>query len=483
MAYLSYKMLAEYVILEKLKDEIEITDADKNTVAQFVQAHYLHKFPTGIKKIFAVNHKQQDGSKKMIGMAMYGSPFMTVTKFLEPAGIKLQETLELKRLFIDDVGLRNIESFVIGQTLGKIRKEMPEIRVVITFADDKAGHVGAIYQATNAIYLGKSDDGKHKYIYAMNDDDKKNIEQIIKPQPYPKKEVPPTTEVIKPPRNQAQYDMLAQIKRELGGKEEQPKDFSTVFADKEPEEDDRPSANPPPVLRGANRRRYDKMSKLVNQPPLKETKLSDLDYEQKQDLLAAIKAELEKQGKLQPAEVPEPPIDYPREDPPSHRYADPLEPSKIPAILPSDDIQDPDDEEAALNQKVIDAMKTMPYQDFEKDLFRPQGGSDPEVPNMRLGKMTKYAIKKKPNKSKVKENDAEQTVRRKAQIAASIEQERSDKEKEEEKKRMSAKTKTDIAGRNETSQNSDSYYNYMQNLRAREAQYAWQEWVRKNLGE
>jgi hypothetical protein len=395
MAYLSYKMLAEYVILEKLKDEIEIADADKSAVAQFVQAHYLHKFPAGIKKIFSVNHKQQDGTKKMIGMAMYGVPFMTAAKFLEPAGIQLKETLELKRLFIDDVGIRNIESFVIGQTLGRIRKEMPEIRVVLTFADDKAGHVGAIYQATNAIYLGKSDDSKHKYIYVMNDKDKKAIEQLIKPQAYPKKEVP--TEAIKPAKNQAQYDMLAQIKRELG-KGEQPKDFSSVFADKESEEDDRPSANPPPVLRSANRRKYDKLSKLINQPPLAETKLSDLDYQKKQDLLAAIKSELEKSGKLQPAKVPEEPITYAQAQPPSLRYQDPLQPNKIPAILPSDD-DNPEDDEEALNQKVIDAMKTMPYQDFEKDLFHPQG-QDPEVPNMRLGKLTKYAIKKKPKKSK-----------------------------------------------------------------------------------
>ena len=320
MAYLSYKMLAEYVILEKLKDEIEITDADKNAVAQFVQAHYLHKFPTGIKKIFAVNHKQQDGTKKMVGMVMYGSPFMTVSRFLEPAGIDLKETLELKRLFIDDVGIRNIESFVIGQTLGKIRKEMPEIRIVFTFADDKVGHVGSIYQATNAIYLGKSPDGKHKYIYIMNDKDKKAIEQIIKPQPYPKKEVPPTTEAIKPVKNQAQYDMLTQINREL-----------------------------------------------------------------------------EKSGKLQPAEIPEPPIDYPRAGASSLRYQDPLQPNKIPAILPSDS-GDPGDDEVALNQKVIDAMKTMPYQDFEKDLFHP-GGDDKSTG--RIGKLGKYTIKtKKPRRSK-----------------------------------------------------------------------------------
>ena len=400
MAYLSYKMLAEYVILEKLKDEIEITDADKNAVAQFVQAHYLHKFPTGIKKIFAVNHKQQDGSLKMIGMAMYGSPFMTVSKFLEPAGIKLQETLELKRLFIDDVGIRNIESFVIGQTLGKIRKEMPEIRVVFTFADDKAGHVGAIYQATNAIYLGKSDDGKHKYIYIMNDDDKKNIEQIIKPQAYPKKEVP-TTEAIKPRSNQAQYDMLAQIKKELQAKGDLPPDLDPPDreAEREAERERDRLKKPYAGYQGAHRRKFDKQSKLINAPPLAETsKLSDLTYKQKQDLLAAIKAELEKGGKLQPAEVPEPPIDYPRPEPSSHRYQDPLKPNKTPVILPNDDI-DPDDDEAALNQKVIDAMKTMPYADFEKDLFHPQG-DDPEVPNMRLGKMTKYNIKKKPRKSK-----------------------------------------------------------------------------------
>ncbi len=397
MAYLSYKMLAEYVILEKLKDEIVITDADRESVARFVQAHYLHKFPMGVKKIFAVNHKQQDGQLKMIGMAMYGVPFMTAAKFLEPAGIKLRDTLELKRLFIDDVGIRNIESFVIGQTINKIRKEMPEIRVVLTFADEKAGHVGAIYQATNAIYLGKSEDGKHKYIYIMKDEDKEAIENLVTPQPYPKKEM--STEAIKPAKSdvtKANYDLLAQIKRELGGK------LGKTFQDvDEPLPDPLPKPEPT-----AGRKTYlggrpssGKQSKLMREPPIAEAgKLSDLSYEQKQEFLAAIKAELEKSGKMQPAEVPEPPIDYPREDPPSHRFQHPLEPSKIPAILPSDDVA-PEDEEAALNQKVIDAMKELPYADFEKDLFHPQG-NDPEVPNMRLGKLTKYNIKKKPKKSK-----------------------------------------------------------------------------------
>lgn len=257
MAPKSYKLLAEYVILEKLKDEVEIVPATQQDVAQFVQKHYLHQFPTGTKKIYAVLHKQQDGTKLMVGCIIYGVPFHTVGKFLQPVGVAPNEILELKRLFIDDIGLRNIESFVIGQTIKLLKKDMPEIKVVITFADDKVGHVGSIYQATNAIYLGKSNDGKHKYLYIMHDEDKNIIGQVLKPQAYPKKEVPPVEETKS--GNQASWDMLAQIKKELG----QQADWDSVDEPQitEPEK-------PPTVFRGANKRKFDKQSKLLKQPPL-----------------------------------------------------------------------------------------------------------------------------------------------------------------------------------------------------------------------
>ena len=268
MARKSYKLLAEYVILEKLKDEVEIIPATTQDVAQFVQKHYLHQFPTGTKRIYAVLHKQQDGSKPMVGCIIYGTPFHTVSKFLAPVGIKPNEVLELKRLFIDDIGLRNIESFVIGQTIKLLKKDMPEVRVVVTFADEKAGHVGSIYQATNAIYLGQSQDGKHRYIYIMNDSDKNIINQVIKPQAYPKKDVPPTEPVSETEGNKASWDLLAQIKKEL----EFDKQKSWADVD-EPEITEPKPFSAPPVLRGANKRKVDKQSKLLKQPPLAETQL------------------------------------------------------------------------------------------------------------------------------------------------------------------------------------------------------------------
>jgi hypothetical protein len=175
------------LIIEGLKDEIEVVPAKREDVTQFVQKHYLHKFPAGTQLIYMVNRKTENGASQPIGMALYGSPFPTATKFLEPE-VSHQDTIELKRLFLDDVGIKNLESFVIAKTLKRVKEDKSNVKVIITFADDSQGHKGTIYQATNAIYLGKSDTGKHKYVYIIRGD-AKAIKAKLQPQEYPKKEV------------------------------------------------------------------------------------------------------------------------------------------------------------------------------------------------------------------------------------------------------------------------------------------------------
>mgnify|MGYP000893375014 CR=1 FL=1 len=172
------------LIFEGLKDEIEVVPATRQEVVNFVQKHYLHKFPAGTQLIYMVIRKVNGEPTEPIGMALYGSPFPTATKFLEPE-VTHQETIELKRLFLDDVGMKNLESFVIALTLKRVKEDKPNVKVVLTFADEKAGHVGSIYQATNAIYLGQKD-GKHKYIYILKGN-AKAIKAKLQPQDYPKK--------------------------------------------------------------------------------------------------------------------------------------------------------------------------------------------------------------------------------------------------------------------------------------------------------
>lgn len=176
------KVLKEFVILEKMKDEFEVRSTNREEAAPFVEKHYLQKFPQGIKRIYGIYQKQGN----MVGVIIYGSPMMTVSKFLEP-NVRQNEVLELKRLFIDDLGIRNLESFVIGQSLKLLKTDEPQIKVVITFADSGQGHTGTIYQATNGIYLGQTN-GKHKYLYILDAKNKEAITKAIqdKIQTYPK---------------------------------------------------------------------------------------------------------------------------------------------------------------------------------------------------------------------------------------------------------------------------------------------------------
>ena len=66
------------------------------------------------------------------------------------------EITELHRLHILDGTPKNTESFFVARCLRLLKIDMPEIKIVISFADPMEGHVGTIYQATNALYYGTS---------------------------------------------------------------------------------------------------------------------------------------------------------------------------------------------------------------------------------------------------------------------------------------------------------------------------------------
>lgn len=68
--------------------------------------------------------------------------------------LRPQEIIELTRLWLADHVPRNSESRVIAIALRALRKGRGRFRAVISYADEYAGHVGTIYQATNWRYMG-----------------------------------------------------------------------------------------------------------------------------------------------------------------------------------------------------------------------------------------------------------------------------------------------------------------------------------------
>lgn len=72
-------------------------------------------------------------------------------------------TLELRRLSSIDTE-KNAESKFISRCLRALRKDYPKIKIIFSYADEKAGHLGIIYQASNFKYVGIRS-GKTEYLF------------------------------------------------------------------------------------------------------------------------------------------------------------------------------------------------------------------------------------------------------------------------------------------------------------------------------
>ena len=140
--------------------KIVIERTKKDVVSNIVlNKHYANTW-TASSDIYAIyyksgEHKFFDGDDlKLIGCVIYGNPvgFRVIKSICEE--LSDIDVLELKRLWIEDGYGKNIESYVISQTLKMVRKESSDVRVVISYADRDENHKGIIYRATNWLYQG-----------------------------------------------------------------------------------------------------------------------------------------------------------------------------------------------------------------------------------------------------------------------------------------------------------------------------------------
>lgn len=85
------------------------------------------------------------------GVLSYG-PSLDKKKIMQLVeGTGWNEFLELNRMAFDDYLPRNSESYCIGKTLRMIRKNAPQIKWVISFADGCSCGDGTIYRASNFV--------------------------------------------------------------------------------------------------------------------------------------------------------------------------------------------------------------------------------------------------------------------------------------------------------------------------------------------
>lgn len=67
-------------------------------------------------------------------------------------GLFAGEVLELIRVALN--GKQKCTSQAVAMTLKRLHKDAPNVRLVVSFADQEQGHLGTIYQASNWMYTG-----------------------------------------------------------------------------------------------------------------------------------------------------------------------------------------------------------------------------------------------------------------------------------------------------------------------------------------
>lgn len=156
---------------------------------------------------------------KFIGVVVYG--YGATAALGAPYGLTMQGCCELVRVAL--TAHISPVSRVIALSIKFLKKHCPNLRLIVSFADENQGHHGGIYQATNWIYSGKTasttcfrdpagklwhgrrasekpnpqkklvtagwkkevQQGKHRYLMPLDEDMRKQIAPLSKP--YPKR--------------------------------------------------------------------------------------------------------------------------------------------------------------------------------------------------------------------------------------------------------------------------------------------------------
>jgi hypothetical protein len=143
------------------KSRVTVREISKNVARDFIEAHhYTHKFSStryalGVFYVEDTEHMFFAGAnEKLIGCMTYGHPVSNRTVDSITDGLELDEVLELTRLCALDGYGKNLESYVIAQSFDWLRKNAPEVKVLVSYADPEQAHTGGIYRATNWLYQG-----------------------------------------------------------------------------------------------------------------------------------------------------------------------------------------------------------------------------------------------------------------------------------------------------------------------------------------
>lgn len=117
-----------------------------------VKNHYSKKFYTASYVHLGVFKNEILSGVLQFGYAMNPASCGSVVE-----GTEQDQYLELNRMWLSDELGRNSESMAISYSIKYIKGILPKIKWIQSFADERCGFFGIVYQAANFAYYGEHD--------------------------------------------------------------------------------------------------------------------------------------------------------------------------------------------------------------------------------------------------------------------------------------------------------------------------------------
>ncbi len=130
--------------------ELKVRSVIPSVVKPMIEKdHYLRSMPGGVLQSFGVYLNDT-----LVGAAVFTSGARQGHRLLDAA--QLKDVATLSRLYLRDEIPKNAESRVLAVALKMLQRET-SLRLILSYADPAAGHVGTIYQASGWTYLGRTE--------------------------------------------------------------------------------------------------------------------------------------------------------------------------------------------------------------------------------------------------------------------------------------------------------------------------------------
>ena len=142
---------------------IHVFKGDKATRQFVIDHHYAASYPAARFRVGLMRKTGVDPAR-LVGVAVFSIPInnKAITSYTT---LESREGVELGRFLLLDECPFNSESWFLDKALAALKREKPEVRTVLSYSDPverrlqdgtviKPGHIGTIYQALSARYVG-----------------------------------------------------------------------------------------------------------------------------------------------------------------------------------------------------------------------------------------------------------------------------------------------------------------------------------------